>query len=171
MIIKPNIDEVPAYYRNYIDLVQSNDLMSELRGSQEKTNQLILSIPAEMVDFAYQDEKWSIKEVFRHIIDCERIFAYRAFRFSRFDGAELAGFDENKYIESLKNLEYNLEDLTDDYNSVRNSTIQLYSKMSDLMLDYSGIANKFNFTARGLGYTIVGHNLHHCNFIKTRYLK
>ena len=171
MIIKPNIADVPAYYRAYLGLVQSNDLISELHKSQEMTIQLIKSIPADMIDYCYEENKWSIKQVFRHIIDCERIFSYRAFRFSRFDGTELAGFDENKYIESVQNLEYNLEDLAEDYNSVRTSTIQLYSKMTDQMLDFSGVANKFNFTARGLGYASVGHNLHHCNFIKTRYLK
>src|SRR5690606_24775222 len=119
---------------------------------------------------AYQPNKWTTKEVVRHIIDCERVYAYRALRFSRFDNTELAGFDENKYIDQIKNTEQTLPDLLTEYLIVRNATIALYKTMSNEMLDYKGIANKVIFSARTLGFMTVGHDLHHCNFIREKYL-
>ena len=114
--------------------------------------------------------RYHTKEVLRHIIDCERVYSYRALRFSRFDETELSAFDENLYIESIKKIEQNLTDLKDEYENVRKSTIALYRTMTKEMLDFKGKANKVDFTARTLGFMTVGHNLHHCNFLKTNYL-
>jgi len=89
---------------------------------------------------------------------------------SRFDNTELAGFDENKYVDNFKVTKQNLEELENEFENVRKSTISLFQTMTDEMLDFKGTANKVAFTARALGFMTVGHNLHHCNFIKTKYL-
>jgi len=106
----------------------------------------------------------------RHIIDCERVYAYRAFRFSRFDDTELPGFDENQYIIHSQKIQSDLQSLKDEYSNIRESTLNLFKPMTENMLDFKGTANTAGFTARGLGYMTVGHNIHHCNFIKTHYL-
>ena len=168
MIIKPKIEEYPQYCQYFFDLVK-NDLLDELIISKEKTLNLIQSIPIGKENFSYQEGKWTVKEVLRHIIDCERVYAYRAFRFSRFDSRELSGFDENLYISNTKNLSISLSDIEKEYESVRNSTISLFQSMNQEMLDYKGQANKVIFTARSLGFMTVGHNLHHLNFLKNNY--
>lgn len=171
MIHKSKPEDSPTYCHYYIDLVQSNDLVHELIEVKNKTIDLIASIPKELETYSYAPGKWSIKEVIRHIIDCERVYNYRAFRFSRFDSTELAGFDEKMYVDNSNDLNYMLSDLTEEYVYVRNASISLYTHLTKERLDFKGISNKAVFTARSLGYMTVGHNIHHANFIYTHYLK
>lgn len=170
MIRKPEYTDAPSYCHYFFDLVKSDDLIGELQYAQQKTLQLIRSIPESKSDYRYAIDKWSVKEVLRHIIDCERVYTYRAFRFSRFDDTELSGFDENNYILFTEDIDVTLDDIAAEYKAVRDATIRLFAPMTKEMLDFKGMANKVGFTARGLGFMAVGHNIHHCNFLRTRYL-
>jgi len=162
--------DAPDYCHYFFDLIGTNDLISELQKSKQITQDFILTIPEEKGNYAYSENKWTIKEVLRHIIDCERIYTYRALRFSRFDDTELAGFDENDYIANVKNIKFSLSDLLTEYTEVRNATISLFKSMTDEMLDFKGKANNAYFTPRAIGFMTAGHNIHHCNFILTKYL-
>ena len=162
--------DAPPYCHYFFDLVKTDDLQFELQKTKQLTQDLLGLITSENENYSYQSNKWTTKEIVRHIIDCERVFTYRALRFSRFDNTELAGFDENQYIDKIKGIEQNLNDLKEEYENVRKSTIALFKNMTNEMLDNQGTANKGIFTARTLGFMTVGHNLHHCNFIKANYL-
>ena len=163
--------DAPEYCGYYFDLIQSDDLLSELEESKELTLNVFGLISPELENYCYAPNKWTIKEVLRHIIDMERIFQYRAFRFSRCDDTELSGVEENDYIEKVKQTDITLSDLREEYLAVRNSTIWIYRNIKPEMLDFKGTANKQTYTARTLGFAIIGHNVHHCNIIKTKYLK
>lgn len=163
--------DAPAYCHSFFDLVQTDNLLNELEKSRIFTQELFHLITPDTENYAYTPSKWTIKEVIRHVIDCERVYTYRALRFSRFDSTELPGFDENQYMENLKSTHLNLSDLKEEYDCVRNSTLALFKNMTDEMLDFKGKANKVNFTPRTLGFMTVGHNLHHCHFIMANYLK
>jgi len=162
--------DAPEYCGYYFDLIESDDLLSELEKSKELTLNVFKMISPVLENYAYLPNKWTIKEVLRHIIDMERIFAYRAFRFSRFDDTELSGVEENDYIEKVRQTEIKLSDLQEEYLAVRNSTICIYKNIKTEMLDFKGTANKQTYTARTLGFALIGHNIHHCNFIKSKYL-
>lgn len=162
--------DAPPYCHYFFDLIPTEDLLSELDKSLQSTIALIGQIIPEKENYSYQSNKWTTKEVIRHIIDCERIYTYRALRFSRFDDTELRGFDEDMYIANLKALEENLRDLEEEFLYLRKSTIALFKSMTEEMLDFRGIANEVIYSPRTLGYMTVGHNLHHCNFIRTHYL-
>lgn len=167
----PIYQSAPDYCAPYFDLVETTDLIAELKKSKQLTLEVLDLVTAENENYAYQPGKWTVKEVIKHIIDCERIYDYRAFRFSRFDAAELAGFDENKYAEHVRPIRQTVDELKQEYLSVRESTVQLYKFMTDEMLDFKGTANNANFTARAIGLMTVGHNIHHCNFLKKNYFK
>lgn len=169
MISKPNKIDTPVYYHYYIDLIEENDLMSALISSKKTLLEHLKSIPYDIENHAYAEGKWSVKEVIRHIIDTERIFQYRALRFSRLDNTELAGYDENVYIANSKNLNYSLSDLAEEFEHVRNSTIHLFKGLTDNLLDFKGTANNTQVTTRGIGFMIVGHQLHHVKVLKERY--
>ena len=162
--------DAPEYCGYFFDLIKSDDLLSEFEKSKALTLDVFSSIPASLENYSYQPDKWTTKEVLRHIIDMERIFAYRAFRFSRFDDTNLSGVEENDYIKNAKQTEINLSDLQEEYLAVRNSTIWIYKNSEPKMLDFKGTANAQTYTARTLGFAMIGHNIHHCNFIKTKYL-
>ena len=170
MISKPNLTDVPAYYRAYLDLIKENDLLPFLKNRTEETLKLIGSIPPEKTEYRYASGKWTVKEVFSHIIDTERILAYRALRFSRKDATELSGFDENAYAPNSNTGNRSLQEIASEYTAVRSASIFLFSYMTPEMLDFKGKANKASNTARGLGWMIAGHDVHHCGVIRERYL-
>ena len=160
----------PDHYHHYFRFIETQDLLQELEKSKHITQTLFSGIDPEKENYAYDVDKWTIKEVLQHIIDCERVFCYRAFRLSRFDPTELSGFDENQYIDNIDLTKASLSDLLDEYLNVRTVTIGLYKTMTDNMLDFKGTANNAVFTARSIGFMCVGHNLHHCKLIQTHYL-
>ncbi|MBQ0768052.1 MAG: DinB family protein [Bizionia sp.] len=163
-------NDAPEYYTYFFDLIQTDDLDSEFEKSTALTLDVFNVIPPALENYAYQPNKWTIKEVLRHIIDMERVLAYRAFRFSRLDDTRLSGVEENDYIENVNLTDITLSDLKEEYLAVRNSTILIYKNSSNKMLDFKGTANNQTFTARSLGFSMIGHNIHHCNFIKAMYL-
>ena len=171
MTNKTIYQDAPLYSHSFFDLVETDNLLSELRKSEQLTKQLFQRITPENENFSYQPNKWTTKEVIRHIIDCERVYSYRAFRFSRFDSTDLPGFDENQYIDRMKPINLNLNDLKEEYEIVRRSTIAVFKTMTQDMLDFKGTANGVCFTARALGFMTVGHNLHHCHFLDAHYLR
>lgn len=162
--------EAPAYYHPFLDLVETDDLLLALEQSRDGTLALMDRIAPEQEHFTYQSGKWTTNQVIRHVIDTERIFAYRALRFSRSDATELPGFDENAYIDHLRGVELRLADLKDEYAWVRGSTIALFRSMTPGMLDFQGKANGLPISARVIGFIAVGHNLHHVDFLRRHYL-
>jgi uncharacterized damage-inducible protein DinB len=163
-------DASPAYCHYYFDLVPTNDLLAELTKDLDQTVTFFKAIPAEKEHFAYQEGKWTVSQLLRHVIDCERIFAYRALRFARFDDTNLAGFDEDFYMAGLLSKKEKLDDLIKEFIVVRNATISLFQTLTDEMLDFHGTANKLQISARATGFCVIGHNLHHCGVIRERYL-
>lgn len=163
-------DNAPTYYHYYFKLLETNDLMLELEKDRARTIEFLENIPAEKEHFAYQEGKWTVNQVVRHIIDTERIMAYRALRFSRLDATDLPGFDENFYIESISNHIENRADLIEEFNAVRLATFTLFKSMTGEMLSFVGNANKQKCSTEALGFFIVGHNLHHSKVLKERYL-
>ncbi len=170
MITKPILTDAPKYFHHYINLVHEEDLMIALIKSEEATAAIINSIRKEQENFCYAEGKWSIKEVLQHITDSERIFAYRALRFSRRDATPLSGFDENHYVPNANTSERSIKNILDEYQAVRASSIALYQYMNDEMLDFKALANGVENSARAMGWMIAGHNIHHLNVIKERYL-
>lgn len=167
---RPDNSVIPQYYLEYVKLAGGDNLFDALRASRELTLQTIDLIPHDKEDFSYAKDKWSLKTVLSHIIDSERVFAYRALRFSRMDKTELQGFDENEYASNCNAGSRRLWDIRDEYVSVRDSTIQLYKQMDRSMLNFAGVANELKVSPLILGWIIAGHNIHHCYVIKRRYL-
>lgn len=162
--------QAPKYCHYYFDLIESDDLLLELEKNRLSTEALIQSIPESLANFAYAENKWTLKEVIRHIIETERILSYRALRFSRSDATELPGFDENHYITCGKNMQYNLQDLLIEFNAVRNASICLFKPLTNEMSDFMGAANNLQYSAKMIGFLMTGHAIHHCNIIRERYL-
>ena len=167
---KPDPTQVPPYYHYYIGLVKQDHLIEALDASAAETEALIASLTEEQGHSAYAPGKWTAHEVLRHIIDCERIFAYRALRFSRFDATPLNGFEEDDYILNAKEIPTSNAMTLADFRAVRASTRVLFEQMTEKMLDATGQANGLSVNVRGIGYMVVGHSLHHLKVIREKYL-
>lgn len=167
---RPQPEEIAAYYHGYVAQCPEPDLLSALRGAERVVRDLHAGIPEARGDHRYVEGKWSIKEVLQHMIDCERVFAYRALSFARNDGTELPGFDENQWAPAAEAGRRSLAELKSEQESVKASTLLLFSSFTDEMLLRMGRANGNPFSVRSLGWAIAGHDRHHAAVIKQRYL-
>ncbi len=170
MILRPALEDSPVYYHYYFSIVKEEDLFKALNNLLSSTVSFIRSIPPEKENYKYADDKWTVKQVLSHIIDTERIFIYRALRFSRKDATALPGYDENTYAPNANCEHRTLAEMAYEFELVRRSTISLFQYMTDEMLDFKGTANKATVTPRSIGWMIAGHNVHHCRIIGERYL-
>jgi uncharacterized damage-inducible protein DinB len=141
-----------------------------MKDNLQTTKKFVQSLPEEKLLYRYAEGKWTIKEVLVHIIDDERIYAYRALRFARNDTTELPGFEQDDYARHSGANERTLKDILKEYTAVRNSTIAFFNSLDQKALTRAGVANKNLVSVRALAYHIAGHELHHINIIKERYL-
>jgi uncharacterized damage-inducible protein DinB len=168
----PKKSEYPIYAEMYMKLVNKNgSLIEQLKSSLERTKTLINNLSNEELEYRYEKNKWSIKEVLVHIIDDERIYGYRALSFARNDKTNLPGFEQDDYNANSDTSERTIENIIDEYESLRLSTIALFKGFSDKALKRLGIANGNQASVRALGYHILGHELHHIKVIENLYLK
>jgi|SRR5579875_3035545 len=166
-----DLSRVPEYYHQYIKLAMDDDLKTAFQKHQTGLVSLLQNIPEEKWNYRYAEGKWSVKEVVQHIIDGERIFAYRALVFARKDKTPLPSFDENNYANASKADERNSHDMIEELKTVQKSSAQLFNSFDEEQLDESGIAsNKSNYV-KGIGYILVGHALHHKKILEERYLR
>lgn len=154
---------------NYIAEVEGNDLIREMRDLNEYASMLISKLSQEDLAKRYSPEKWSVAEVIVHMMDCERVFAYRALRFARRDKTELPGYDENLFASNSSANNRTASELLREYVAQRNSTIELYCGFSNDMLEQVGAANGIEMSVTGLGFAICGHERHHWRIIQERY--
>ena len=176
-IKKPEPSEYPKYSHIYMDLLQDGEnILDQLWQNFLTIKNFIYKLPEEKLYFRYAENKWTIKEILVHLIDDERIFAYRALRYARNDETPLHGFEENNYAIYSKANERSLDSIFEEYESVRKATLTLFNYLPEDSflrcgsgIDTDGsIINKR--TVRALAYHIAGHELRHFKIIKERYL-
>ncbi len=167
---KPEASEHPPYYTYYINLINTLDGLKTLEHQLIELHQLIGSIPLELEEYRYAEGKWTIKEVLGHICDVERIFGYRALCIARGDQTPIPGFDENLYAAAGQFNRRSLYDLLHEFSLSRESNIALFKSFDEATLNCMGSANNNRMSVRAILFMIAGHEKHHVNVIKERYL-
>jgi len=171
MLQKPQAPaENAPYYFGYIDQVDEEQMMVALEKGRDLLDAFYREMPEEKLEYRYEEGKWTPKEVLIHIMDTERIFAYRALRFGRGDETALPGFDQNIYVPPALANERSLGSLLDEYQAVREATISLFDSFTDEDLMREGMASDLPVSPLRLGYVIAGHEYHHIRILKERYL-
>lgn len=166
---RPTAEEFNPYFGPYISQVEGN-VLNELKEQAEQFPTFIRSIPKAKENYAYAPGKWTIKELIGHIIDTERIMAYRALRFARNDDQNLPGFDENEYVKHSHYSERSLESLAEEFTLVRKANLFLFESFNEEELVRRGLANNNEVSVRALVFIIAGHLNHHQQVLKERYL-
>tara|TARA_B100000508_G_C11319786_1_gene208859 strand:+ start:35 stop:550 length:516 start_codon:yes stop_codon:yes gene_type:complete len=165
-----NDNEFAPFYRNYIKNLGSVNLYEILTNSLDEMLTTLQNLPEDKLLYSYAEGKWTIKELVQHIIDAERVFCYRALRFSRNDATNLPGFNEDWYVENSNGNDRDFNDLLNEFVLVRNSTISLFNSFTSKMLTLKGAINNSDMSVRALGFIIAGHQTHHLKIIKEKYL-
>ena len=152
----------------YISLVKNRDLQSLYSAKEAIT--FLSAIPEEKSNHRYAPCKWSIKQRAGHIADHERIMVYRALRFSRKDPTLLPGYDQDILVNNAPFERLPFKDLIEDLHLIRNSSIRFINNLSEAQYDLKGTASGLELSVRDALVSIVGHELHHMNILKERYL-
>ena len=170
-VVRPDPSEYVPYFGRYIDLVQGQDVLRALGDQVEGSLAALRKVSKEDSLRRYAPGKWSVREVLGHLIDAERIFAYRALTFARNDQTELPGFEQDDYVPAGRFDERPWEDLITEFEAVRRATILMFNGLDGDAWSRRGVANGNAMSVRALAYAIAGHELHHMGVIRTKYLQ
>ena len=167
--LEPN--EYSTFYQNYISQIADEySLVEELEISLHRFIKFVQEIPMDKFDYRYAEGKWTIKDIIQHIIDAERVFAYRALRFARKDATELPGFEENSYVDAANGNQRSIMELLTELSAVRHANLYLFKSFKEEQLLRIGIASNNSISVRALGFVIIGHQNHHQRIFEERYL-
>jgi len=162
--------EYSTFNATYIKAAGEVNLMEELEISLHDFIRFVQNIPMDKFDYRYAEGKWTIKEIIQHIIDTERIFAYRALRISRNDLTPLHGFDENIFAANTPANSRTIQDLLTEFSAVRQSNLLLFKSFSDEQFKRMGTASENPISVRAIGFMLIGHQKHHQKIFAERYL-
>jgi hypothetical protein len=168
--VRPGADEFAPYYARYIDAVPDGDVLDTLERQLEEMVALLDGFGEARAGHRYAEGKWSVKEVCGHIVDAERIFAYRALCVARGETKSLPGFDENAYVAGAGFDARTLNSLLGELTAVRRATLTLFRHLDASALSRRGTANDTPITPRALAWILAGHERHHQRILRDRYL-
>jgi hypothetical protein len=164
------LEYIPPFYHKYLSKIEDEDILTLLKHNHIETAEFFERIPGSKQEFSYRPGKWTIKQILLHLIDVERIFVYRAFRFSRNDPTDLPGFDQDTYIHQAKLDHVAYDFLLKQWDTLRRSSVSFYEMLPPEALKRTGRAMGMEFTPESICYILVGHTRHHISIIKERYL-
>lgn len=164
--------EYAPYFERYMQLTVLKDktIIQNLESAQDEFECVLRNLPDNKHSYSYATGKWTLKELIQHIIDTERVFCYRALSFARNDQTPLPGFDQDVFVVNAAANNRDYYDLLDEMKVLRKSSIQLFKSFSKEALLRIGVASDNNMSVRALGYLFSGHQIHHINIVKERYL-
>ena len=165
-----NNNEYDMYYKWYIDNATSIDIIEGLEQNLDSVVLFYSGLAQDKHNYAYAEGKWTPKDVLLHIIDTERVFAYRALRIAREDKTPLAGYEQDDYAITANASKRSLVNIIDEYKAVRQASIALYRSFDSAALEQVGGANGCPISVRAIGYILTGHENHHTQIVKDRYL-
>ena len=164
--------EYAPYFERYIQLsvLKGKTIIENLESAQDEFERVLRNLPDSKHSYSYASGKWTLKELIQHVIDTERVFCYRALSFARNDQTALPGFDQDVFVDNDTANERDYYDLLDEMKVLRKSSIQLFKSFSKEALLRIGVASNNKMSVRALGYLFSGHQIHHINIVKERYL-
>lgn len=164
-----DFSRVPAFTQTYIELVRASTLSEAFKVHPTNLTAFLQPISEDKWMYRYAPEKWSVKEMVQHIIDAERIFAYRALCIARGDKTPLPGFEENDYAAASLAGTRAPGSLLEELRTVQLSSTQLFNSFTPQALEQDGITNGSPNYVKGIGFALIGHSLHHQHILKARY--
>jgi len=167
----PSPSEYAHFYSDYVSLVPRSNIIHTLNTQMHDFYTFINSIPGDKALAVYKQGKWTIKEIVGHLIETERVFTYRALCFSRGDRGPLPGINQNEWMKENNYNSRTLNNLVNEYLAVRVATTHLFKTLNKEMITKSGTADGLEFSVRALAFIIAGHEIHHLNIIKEKYLQ
>ena len=162
--------ESSEYFKRYINLVVTENIVATLKNQLTDIEQFFKEWPRNKWDHAYAEGKWTIKEVLIHMMDAERILAYRALRIARNDATPLPGFDQDEFTPFMNANNRSAKSIMSEYRAVRMATIALIENLDITALSRIGIASDAPASPLAMAFVIAGHQIHHMNVVREKYI-
>ena len=163
--------EYAPFHESYLRLLPKRlAALTMLRRTFKEAQQLFSALPEEAGDYSPEPRKWTVKQLIMHLIDFERVFAFRILSFIRADRIALPGFNQDFWMEEVDVSNRTIKDLLKEWKMVRENTIYLLRQCSEKQSAFPGTASGWKATPRALFFIIIGHQIHHINVLKESYL-
>ncbi|MDZ7681804.1 MAG: DinB family protein [Fodinibius sp.] len=166
---QPKPEEYGEFYEGYIALVGNENVIQALIQQGQQTYAVINRLTAEEANYRYAEDKWSVKEIIGHLVDTERIMAYRALCISRGEQTSLPGYDHEAYVKQADFDNRSLQNISTEYDALRNANISMFNSFNEQQVMRTGTANEVSVSVRALAYIIAGHERHHMNMLEEKY--
>jgi hypothetical protein len=153
-----------------VALVPEGNILETLRDQLGETLALLQRVPADRETYRYDEGKWSLREVVGHLVDTERLFAYRALAMARSDGVDLPGMDQDEWAAHSNADVRPLDDLGAEWAALRRANVHMFASMAAATGERSGVASGYTFTVRSFPWIIAGHELWHRGLIERHYV-
>ena len=167
--MRPGTGDNNPYYDRYISLIGDDDIIEVLEEQRKTSEKFLNTFTEKQGNYSYADGKWTMKEVLGHVIDTEKIMAYRALAFARGEKQSLPGFEQDDYVAESNFNNRSLADLINEFLTVRDSNIILFKSFDEKILNRRGIASESEVTVLALIYIIAGHEKHHMKILRKKY--
>lgn len=166
---KPDPSEYDAYYLKYVALVPEEDIREAYAAQPAELRQAFDGLDETAGRHTYAPGKWTVKEVLSHIVDGERVFAYRMHRISRGDETPIEGFEQDGYIENSNANERPFADLLREFELARGANVLMLNNLDATALSRMGTASGLPVSVRALANISIGHVRHHLAILRDRY--
>lgn len=168
--MRPEAGDYAPYYENYIKLIEGDDILKILNDQSKRTQDILNSFSEHKGNFRYADGKWTVKEVIGHLMDSERVFAYRALCIARGEKKSLPGYEQDDYVKEGNFNGRELFELNYDFRLLRESNLLLFRSFTPEIMKRKGFANENSITVLALLFIIAGHEKHHMKVLREKYI-
>ena len=166
---KPNINTIAIPFHKYFDLAPDIDLLKSLQSTNDSTLAILKNVPKEKEGFKYEPDKWSLKKVICHLIASDIYFCDLVIRLTKEDSKQTLNYPLDTY-DVGQNSQKSLPEINKDFITTRKATIQFFQDFDTNLIDNIYTINGNNYSPVGVGYIIIGHELHHMNVIQEKYI-
>lgn len=170
MLKRPDPSEYEAYYQTYTSKIPDGHILDILDRELENTLEVLACVGPDRESFRYEPDKWSVREVVGHMIDTERVFAFRALCFARAAGDPLPSMEQDEWAAISVAGDRSLGNLAAEFEHVRRANVLMFRGFDDEAWVRRGVASGFDFTVRSLPWILAGHEIHHRRVLEERYL-
>jgi uncharacterized damage-inducible protein DinB len=168
---RPKKGEYAPFHETYLRLLPKRlAAQTLLRRGFREAQQLLIALPDEVVNYRPEPGKWTIKQIIMHLIDFERVVAFRILSFIRADRIALPGFNQDFWMEEVNVTDRTIKDLLKEWKLVRDNTLYLLKQCTEKQAAFVGTASGWKVTPRALFFIIIGHQIHHMNVLQDVYL-
>lgn len=166
MTDRPEESEYTPFARGYVNGVEGAALVPALNSQLSDFVTLAAALDG---SYRYAPGKWTVRELVGHVNDTERIFAYRTLCVGRGDQTPFPGFEQDDYIAGAGFNSRTLADLIEEFRVIRESSLCLVRQMPAGAWLRRGTVAGYRVTARGLAWTLAGHERHHYRILREKY--